>query len=321
MTNVGIDIGQESFDASFEADGRRHKKPFKNTASGRSTFHKWLRKHDVEEVHIFLEATGRYGEKLASWAYGLGWKVTSINPCRTRRFAEAEGIYNKTDSIDSGCILDFSNSSRANNLRLWKPKSNAENQLREIYMELLGVEKMIGQERSRSKSCITTGLIKACIRQNIEHLKAQKRRLERAALEVIRGDGKLHHAYKVLIQIKGIGDKTAIKILARVDFDEFTKGRQLVGFAGLAPRKWESGKSVRRKEIISRVGHADLRSAMYFPAVVAMTHDPEMAEYKRHLEQRGKLKKVIICAVMARLLRKAFAMIRDSKRNLSKSAA
>jgi hypothetical protein len=68
------------------------------------------------------------------------------------------------------------------------------------------------------------------------------------------------------------------------------------------------------KERISRVGHADLRAALYFPAVVAMTHDPEMAEYKRHLEQRGKNTNVIICAIMARLLRKAFALIRDSRR-------
>jgi len=321
MTNVAIDIGQESFDACFESECRRKKAEFKNTGSGRNEFHKWLRKHNVAEVHIFMEATGRYGEQLATWAYALGWKVTLINPCRTRRFAESEGIYNKTDSIDSECILDFSNSARAINLRLWKPKSSAEMEVKEIHMELLGIEKMIGQERNRSKSCIATGLIKLCISQNIEHLKAQKERLERSALQVIKSDDKLHHDYKILRQIKGIGDKTAIKILAKVDFDAFTKGRQLVGFAGLAPKKWESGKSVRKKEIISRVGHADLRSALYFPAIVAMTHDPEMAEYKRHLEQQGKPKKVIICAIMARMLRKAFAMIRDSKREYLNLAA
>jgi transposase len=321
MTNVAIDIGKESFDACVETGGRRKKTQFKNTGSGRNDLHRWLKKHDVGGVHIFMEATGRYGEQLAFWAYGLGWKVTMINPYRMRKFAESEGIYNKTDSIDSSCILDFSHSAGAHNVRLWKPKSKAENELKEIHMELLGIEKMIGQERNRSKSCIATGLIKLCIRQNIEHLKAQKLKLERTALQLIKSDAKLHQAYKILVKIKGIGDKTAIKILARVDFDAFTKGRQLVGFAGLAPKKWESGKSVRKKEIISRVGHADLRSALYFPAIVAMTHDSEMAEYKKHLEFQGKHKKVIICAIMAKLLRKAFALIRDSKREELSSAA
>jgi transposase len=321
MTNLAIDIGKDFFDAGVETGGKRKKAQFKNTRSGMNDLHKWLKKLGVEEVHIFMEATGRYGEQLAVWAYGLGWKVTMINPFRMRRFAESEGIYNKTDSIDTDCILDFSHSAAADSVRLWNPKSNAENALKEIHMELLGIEKMIGQERNRSKSCIATGLIKLCIRQNIEHLKTQKMKLERAALQLIKSDAKLHHAYKILVKIKGIGDKTAIKMLARVDFDAFTKGRQLVGFAGLAPKKWESGKSVRKKEIISRVGHADLRSAMYFPAIVAMTHDSEMVEYKKHLELQGKPKKVIICAIMAKLLRKAFALIRDSKRQQLRLAA
>lgn len=313
MTNVGIDIGKDFFDACVIAGAKRKRAQFKNTRSGMSDFHKWLKKLGVENIHIFLEATGRYGEALANWAYQSGWRVTMINPLRGRRFAESEGIYNKTDSIDADCILDFSNSTAAGNMRLWKPRSPAESQLKEIRMELQGIEKMIGQERNRAKSCIATGLLKLCIAENIEHLKAQKLKLERAAMQTIKNDGKLLNNYKTLISIKGIGKKTAIKILARVDFDSFTKGRQLVGFAGLAPKKWESGKTVHKKEIISRVGHADLRSAMYFPAIVAMTHDPEMAEYKKHLESQGKHKKVIICAIMAKLLRKAFALIRDSK--------
>jgi transposase len=321
MTNVAIDIGKESFDAGVDTGGKRKRARFKNTHSGMNDLHKWLKKLGVEEVHMFMEATGRYGEQLAIWSYGLGWKVALINPFRMRRFAESEGIYNKTDRIDADCILDFSHSAAAHAMRLWKPKSNAENALKEIHMELLGIEKIIGQERNRSKSCITTGLIKLCIRQNIEHLKTQKVKLVHAALELIKSDAKLHHAYKILVKIKGIGDITAIKMLARVDFDAFTKGRQLVGFAGLAPKKWESGKSVRKKEIISRVGHADLRSTMYFPAVVAMTHDSEMIEYKKHLELQGKPKKVIICAIMAKLLRKAFALIRDSKRQQGLLAA
>jgi transposase len=321
MTNVAVDIAKETFDAGFEVADKRKKGHFKNALSGWKDFQKWLKKHGVKEVHLFLEATGRYGELLARWAHGLGWKVTLLNPLRTRRFAESEGIYNKTDKIDTDCILDYSRSPRACRLRLWQPRSNAENELKEIHMELLGIEKMIGQERNRSKSCIATVLVKACIKKNIDHLKAQKQLLERRALQVIKSESKLQHDYKLLIQIKGIGEKSAIKILARVDFDKFTKGRQLVGFAGLAPRKWESGKSVRKKEMISRVGHADLRSALYFPAVVAMTHDAEMAEYKKHLENQGKPKKVIICAIMAKLLRKAFALIRDSKRQKPALAA
>lgn len=312
MTHIAVDIGQEHFDVCFEVGDKRKAGTFGNTGPGRNDLHKLLRKNNVEDVHIFMEATGRYGEKLATWAFKLGWKVTVINPRNVRKFAESEGRYNKTDRIDAECILNFSNSTHARKLRLWVPRSVCETELKEIHMEILGLEKMITQERNRSKSCIATALVKLLIKQNLEYLKEQKMLLEKRALQVIKGDTKLCHDYKVLKQIKGIGDKTAIKILARVNFENFKKARQLVGFAGLAPKKWESGKS-RKKEIISRVGHADLRSALYFPAITSMTHDTEMAEYKKHLETQGKQKKVIICAIMAKLLRKAFAMIRDSR--------
>lgn len=321
MTRVAIDIAMDTFDVAMEVKGVHKRASFGNHGRGRNDFHRWLKKHGVTEPHLFLEATGRYGESLATWAHDHGWLVTMINPRRTRKFAESEGLYNKTDRIDADCILQFAASPKARNLRLWQPRSKAETELREIKMELLGLEKMIVQERNRSKSCIATPLIKRCIAQNIAYLKEQKKLLERRALEVIKGDKKLQQLYKILIKVKGFGPKTVITMLARVDFDQFKKGRQLVGFAGLAPRKWESGKSVCKKEIISRVGHADLRCALFFPAIVAMTHDAETVAYKEKLQKEGKPTKVIICAVMARLLRKAFALVRDARCTQSALAA
>ena len=313
MTEVACDIGKTTFIACFEMANRCFKSEFRNSESGYRKFLKWLEKGGVKDIHLFFESTGRWGEDLATWAFERAWKVTALNPLRTRRFAEAQGIYNKTDRVDSECILAFAKSSNPMNLRLWKPSSKAKTELKEIYMELQGLQKMITQETNRLNSGIKSDLIKRSIRETIQVLKDKKKRLEAAALKAIKGDEKLKLEYRILRTMKGIGDKTAIAILARIDFDAFKKGRQLIAFAGLAPRKWESGTSVRKKEMISRVGHADLRCALYLPAIVSMTHDPEMRAFKLHLESQGKPKKVIICAVMSKLLRQAFAKVRDSK--------
>jgi transposase len=314
MTNIGIDIGKDSFDACFDKDNKRKYAQFKNSRTGMAEFHKWLKQNGIQAAHLYMEATGRYGEALAYWAFDLGWQVMIINPCRVRKFAESEGIYNKTDRVDAGCILDFSNSTKTKKLRPWKPRSASQTELKEIMVELAGTEKMIGQVRNRSKSCIATGVLLIHMQETIAFLKKKKEWLVKRALEAVKKDPKLFQDFKTLKKIKGIGDKTALVLLARIDFDSFKKGRQIVAFAGLAPKKFQSGSTVRKRDMISRVGHADLRSAMYLPAVVAMTHDPDFAEYKQHLEQQGKPKKVIICAIMARLLRKAFAMIRESRR-------
>jgi len=321
MTEVASDTGKATFVACFELADKRFKSEFKNSESGWRLFEKWLRKHGVKDVHLFFESTGRYGDDLAAWAFERGWNVTALNPLRTRRFAQAQGIYNKTDSVDSESILDFAKSSKGNGIRLWRPWSKSERELKDIYMELVGLQKMIIQESNRLESRIKSDIVKQSILTNIQNLEEVKDRLELEALRVIKGDPKLKGAYIALRSMKGIGDKTAIAILAKVDFDAFKKGRQIVAFAGLAPRKWESGTSVRKKEMISRVGHADLRAALYMPAIVAMTHDPEMKAFKLKLEAKGKPKKVIICAVMARLLRVAFAKVRDSKIVSLKAAA
>lgn len=312
-TYVAIDIGQEWFDVCFRVGDTRQEKRFRNSGPGMKEFGMCLKMHRISEVHIFMEATGRYGDELAAWAFDRGWRVTIINPRRTRKFAESKGLFNKTDRIDAACILDYADAMKPSEIFLWKPRSKAHQALKDISMEIAGIEKMISQERNRSKSGVITADVMQTSKRVIAFLAGEKKRLEKRALELIKDDWNLNHNYKILIKIKGIGPKTSITLLAKVRYEEFAKGRQVVCFAGLAPQKWESGKS-RKKEIISRVGHADLRSAMYLPAIVAMTHDPEMAQFKAHLERRGKPRKVIICAIMAKLLRKTFAMIRDARK-------
>src|SRR5271165_4252117 len=113
MTNVSIDMAKEKFDAAADVDGIRHRGTFSNNGNGRNDFHRWLKKYGITDPHLFMEATGRYGESLATWAHRHGWKVTIINPRRIRKFAEAQGLWNKTDRLDADVILDFAASQYA----------------------------------------------------------------------------------------------------------------------------------------------------------------------------------------------------------------
>ena len=51
---------------------------------------------------------------------------------------------------------------------------------------------------------------------------------------------------------------------------------------------------------------------MYWPAIVAMRDDEATAAFAKAIIERSKCKMVAVCAVMARLLRTAFALVRDS---------
>jgi transposase len=78
----------------------------------------------------------------------------------------------------------------------------------------------------------------------------------------------------LLTSIPGIADTTATTILEEIrDIAEFDSAAQLAAFAGLTPREFSSGSSVRGKPRLSKIGNSRLRKALYMPAIVARRYN------------------------------------------------
>lgn len=321
IDRVGIDISDGKFDACIRRESGKHKAEFKINRSGADQFRQWLKKHAIDHPELWMEATGRYFEELAEWAVKRDWKVVVANPRCVRQFAISKLKISKSDPLDAETVLCFAERSTDEDFRFWQPRSAARKELRDLQLSVKGLKKEIGQERNRLKCGLQSEFTKNAIRQTISFLQSQVKKLHKESMRIIRSDAELVRDYRSLKSIKGFGDVTVAFVLAKIDFDAFRKGRQLVKYAGLDTVQWQSGKSIRKRERISRVGHADLRSAIFLPAVVAITHDPEMRDFAEKLSSRGACNKVIICAVMAKLLRIAFARVRDGKRALQDHAA
>lgn len=312
LKRIGIDISKDKFNACLRRGDSFQNGEFAMSGRGMDQFRQWLKKNDVTEAHLWVESTGRYHEPLAEWAIERGWKVTVANPRSVRQYAKSKLKMAKTDKLDAKVILRFAESATPEEIVFWSPKSPARKALRDIHLEASGLKKIIGQEQNRLRCGLTNNAVKARIRQTIKFLQTQLKELLKEAIRVIKADPELSKLRKLLLTIKGIGDATVIVLLAKIDFELFRKGRQLVKFAGLDDLPWQSGKTNRRRGI-SREGHADLRSALYLPAIVSMTHDANHKAFAKRLEANGCAKKEAICAIMARLLRLAFAVVRDDK--------
>jgi transposase len=61
--------------------------------------------------------------------------------------------------------------------------------------------------------------------------------------------------------------------------------------------------------VLFRSGSSELREALYFPAMVAIQHNPQMRAFADRLKEKGKPPKVIICSVMRKLLVLATTLI------------
>lgn len=318
LKRVGIDISKDKFNTCLRRGDSFQHGEFSMSGRGMDQFRQWLKKNDVTEAHLWVESTGRYHEPLAEWAIERGWKVTVANPRSVRQYASSKLKLTKTDKLDAKVILRFAESATPEEIVFWTPKSPACKALRDIHLAVTGLKTSIGQEQNRLHCGLTNSAVKANIRQTLKFLRSQQKALLKEAVRIIKEDEKLAGIRELLLTIPGIGDGTIIVLLVKIDFELFRKGRQLVKFAGLDALTWQSGKTSRQRGI-SRVGHADLRSALYLPAIVSMTHDAHSKAFAERLEANGCAKKEVICAIMARLLRVAFAIVRDGESYVAKA--
>lgn len=93
----------------------------------------------------------------------------------------------------------------------------------------------------------------------------------------------------------------------------FANARQFAAFAGLSVRLHESGSSVRAKPRLSKVGHAQLRRALYMPAMVALYKTQWGQAFRQRLASKGKPPKLIIGAMMRKLAHVAYGVLQSGK--------
>ncbi len=98
-----------------------------------------------------------------------------------------------------------------------------------------------------------------------------------------------------------------------VNIDNYKDARQAAAYSGLTPRHFTSGSSVNSKPKLSKIGNSRLRKILYFPAIVAKTHNPILNAFASRLSSRCKHPLVIISVLMRKLIHIAFGILRSRK--------
>ncbi len=176
------------------------------------------------------------------------------------------------------------------------------------------LQAMRQQERNRLSSGVTAADVIDCLQQHIAFLDQQIADLKQRVKQHINQHPQLKQQRELLISIPGLGDTTVAVLLAEIpDIQAFDRAPQLAAYAGLTPQHHRSGSSVRRPTHISKRGNARLRRALYFPAMVAMRHNPILRAFAQRLQAAGHAPMSIIVAVMRKLLHLAFGIIKSGQ--------
>lgn len=311
MYFVGIDISKTKFDACLLLEKKPVFKKFGNSYSGFHEFVEWLEEKGADSVHLCMEGTGKLWEPLAEFLYEQNFVVSVVNPARIKGFAQSDMRRSKTDKIDAKIIARFC---RAQNPKAWVPPSPENKAIRDMqrYIDTLKVNR--SQEFNRLQSGVMDKRVQQALEKHIEYLDKEIEDLEQEILDFICSKEKLKQEYLLLTSIIGIGPTAAITFLGELSSARnFSTSRELEVFCGIAPRLFESGSSVRSKSKMSKVGNSRVRKSLYMPALCALQKNPVLRDFAERLKLAGKPGKVVVGAVMRKLLRIMFAVLKSGR--------
>lgn len=307
---VGIDVSKATLDVVILSERPPSHQQIPNTLAGFQRLLSLLQPH-LPVARIGLEATGRYGEAVADFLVAQGYPVSYLNPKQIHAFGKVALHTHKTDQHDAARIARFC---QLHTPAQWQPADPLQRQLQQRSRRLHTLEKMRQQERNRLQSGLTDAFVLEQLHAHITYLNDLIASTQTAITDLIHQSATLHRQQRLLTSIKGIGDKTAAVLLAELgNILRFNSPQQLAAYIGITPQHVQSGTSVHKRSAISKQGNARVRAALYMPAIVAKRWNPACRALAQRLEAAKKPGKVIIVAMMRKLVHQLFAILKSGQ--------
>ena len=308
MDILGIDLAKLTFDATVQTTtGTQHYQAFPNTPEGFIQLAAWLAQHGVTALHACMEATNIYWEALATFLHGQCHTVSVVNPARIKGYAQATMQRNKTDKLDSAIIAAFCATHHPD---AWQPLTDAHRRLRALVRHRDDLLQTRLQQQNRLRDT-TDALVIESLKAVLATIATQLKQVACRITEHLAAHAELRASVQLMTAVVGIGVVTATKLLAEfAAIDQYESAKSAAADTGVTPSHFESGTSVRRRPRMSKMGNANLRAALYVPAITAIRCCPAFKAFAERLAAKGKPKKVIIGAVMRKLVHVIYGVLK-----------
>ena len=259
-------------------------------------------------VHWIVEPTGSYELPLVSFAHEEGVSLSLPNPRQVRQWAKGSGQRAKTDRQDALLLARFG---AAQQPAPQRPLAVEVSELDSLLQRRQDLEQMVQQEKNRIEALRGRPGIASPVIANLERviqaLQEALQEVERAIADHQRQHAHLHQDAQRLLALPGVGPKVVLPLLVQLHrWQTLTAGqgtsKGLTALVGLDPQPYESGRSVRKRSSISKMGNATLRRLLYMGALSAVHGQNPLHAFYQRLVARGKAKKLVVVAAARKLL-------------------
>jgi transposase len=305
---VGVDVAKATFQAGIwghQSFQERQVRGFPRTRKGAAQLLAWVHEQGAQPAcfGVVMEATGALASELAGWLLALepGLHVSIVNPRRTSSYLDSLGLRNKTDDQDARALAGYGQERRP---LAWEPPSQAQSILKDLVRTRMDlVEERTAMRLRLADHERTSHQAQRALTRIIEALTEEIHGLEVAIQDHVQTDEHLAKQIGHMTSIAGVGLLAAVTIRSELgDLTRFQRSRQLTAFAGVSPRREESGTSVKRKTKMCRQGNSRVRAVLFMAALAAVRYNPDLRRIYENLVAQGKHKRSALGAIMRKLL-------------------
>ena len=298
---VGIDVGKARLDVAV-ADGPAFH--VANSAKGRDELIARLKPLGV--VAIGVEASGGVERDLLDALLAAKCDVRLLQPARVRKFAEARGRLAKNDALDARLIADF--------MAVVPTRPLRRDPDVEALAELVDVRRRLVDEKAQMQ--VTLGehpprdaAVLRMLRRRLRQIEADIVLLDKRIADTLADDPVLAPRARRLLQVPGVGPTLAATLIAHLPELGELEHRQIAALVGVAPYDHDSGTMRGKRRC--RGGRSKVRNVLYMAALSAGRFNPALAAMRKRLKDAGKPPKIILVALMRKLLTILNAVMRD----------
>jgi transposase len=291
---AGVDVGKLHLDAAVH--GLEDTTQVGNGSAGVAELISWLKAREVGRVG--LEATGGYERVVRTALEQAGFEVVVHQPLEVRLFAKLKRVRAKNDRLDARLIA-------AATAQVEAVRAARDPRLTELAERLTAYE-LITDKAADLKTFLESVSLKevaAAIRASLRSLERTKAKLAAEILAKIKACPDLLDRFRLLLSLPGVGPIVGATLLVRMPELGALRRGQAASLIGVAPFDRDSGQWRGMRFI--QGGRARPRRMLYLAALQAKRCSPTLKAFADSLAARGKPKKLILVAVMRKLIEAA----------------
>lgn len=324
--SVGCDVGKEKlFLCIVDVHGKCiYEVNIKNKDEAITAFIKQLKKRleliDLAPVLLCMEHTGIYKNKLLRiWLSQAGQVSVVAAQKIASSLAGDQGWDEKNDWLDARRIAEYS-IRFADKLKLYRLKQVSLRKLehlqrqRERIIKVLHILEVPIKEANGFLDVRILDSMSINQEVSIKALKEDLKKIEKQLQNIIEQDEKLYKLFNQICSVAGVGPVTAREVLiATHGFTKFNpkQAKAFARYAGVVPRDWSSGKSVRKRKINNNRINQRLKNLLTMGALSAAVASGELAIYYQRKRAEGKAHLSVINAIRNKIILRVFAVVRN----------